>query len=53
MSFLFIVLEIIIIVCNLLFCLFVYSLMSVSKYDDEEVMNKIKERSNQNGEVII
>ena len=46
MSILFIVLRIIIIVCSLLFCLFTYSLVSVSKYDDEEVMNKIKERNN-------
>lgn len=53
MSFLLIVLGVIFIIYILLFYLFVYSLVSVSKYDDEEIMNKIKERNGQNEETVI
>ena len=35
------------IVITLLCFIFVYSLVSVSKYDDDEVMNKIQERDSQ------
>ncbi|MBQ9657236.1 MAG: hypothetical protein IJV31_00535 [Clostridia bacterium] len=48
-----IVLGIIVVFGGLFFFLFIYALVSVSKFDDEEVMRKITNRGDKNGEVIL
>lgn len=48
-----IVLGIVFVFGCLFFFLFIYSLVSVAKVDDEEIMRKIESRGDKNGEVII
>ena len=48
-----IILGIIVVFGGLFFFLFIYALASVSKFDDEEVMRKIINRGEKNGEVIL
>ena len=48
-----IILGIVFVFGGLFFFLFIYSLVSVAKFDDAEVMRKIESRGDKNGEVII
>ena len=48
-----IILGIVFVLGGLFFFLFIYALVSVSKFDDEEVMRKITNRGDKNGEVIL
>lgn len=48
-----IILGIVFVLGGLFFFLFVYALVSVSKFDDEEVMRKITNRGDKNGKVIL
>lgn len=48
-----IILGIIVVVGGLFFFLLIYALVSVSKFDDEEVMRKITNRGDKNGKVVL
>lgn len=48
-----IILGIIVVFGGLFFFLFIYALVSVSKFDDEEVMRKITNRGGKNDKIVL
>lgn len=48
-----IILGIVFVLGGLFFFLFIYALVSVSKFDDEEVMRKITNRGDKNDKIVL
>lgn len=48
-----IILGIVFVLGGLFFFLFIYALVSVSKFDDEEVMRKITNRGGKNDKIVL